>query len=107
MMSPTNRFIAVLYTVFGVWIFAVGYFGLSPQVEFALRMLILTASVVLVVYALFKRNLPFVLISVGLFTETYDMSQRMLTWIGTPLVIGGFLLLWWNHRRTTSRPTIA
>jgi LPXTG-motif cell wall-anchored protein len=105
MMSPQNRFIAVLYAVFGAGVVAISLFGMSPQIEFAIRMLVLTAAVVLLVNALFRRDLAFVLISVGLFIETVDLSQRILIWIGTALVIGGFFL-WWK-RRNTVRPTIA
>jgi hypothetical protein len=106
MMSPTNRVVAALYTVVVLGIFAVAYFGMSPQFEFALRMCILTASILIIVYGFFRRNLSAILVGAGLFVEAYDMTNRFFLYAGMALALGGFGLLWWKHRETPPRSTV-
>jgi len=102
----TNRWITVLYAVIGIWLFAIAYFGPNERLAFALRMLVLTASVVLAVYGLFRRDLSILMIGGGLFLETIDPSKRILIHAGIALFLGGVALMWWKHRKNMiSRPT--
>jgi hypothetical protein len=108
MMSPTNRFIAVLYTVFGLGIIAIVYFGVgsNSQLANALRIFLATAAVFVAVHAVFRRSLPALLVAAGLAAWAVDAftQQRILTYVGIALFLGGFLLLARTRRNATPRP---
>lgn len=105
MLSPTNRFIAVLYAVFGLGIFAVAYFGVgsNSQLANALRIFLATAAVFVAVYGIFRRSLPALLVAAGLAAWAVDafMQQRILTFVGIALFLGGFFLLARSRRNLT------
>ncbi|MEO8910640.1 MAG: hypothetical protein ABI408_10500 [Gemmatimonadaceae bacterium] len=102
MMSPTNSFVAVLYAVVALAIVAITYFGPNAQVEQTLRLLVLTASVVIVVHGFFRRNPAFLLFGAGLFLEVIDPSKRILFYVGLTLFLAGFALHWARHRKIHS-----
>ncbi len=105
MKSPTNRFIAVLYTVFGLGVFAMAYFGVgsNSQLANALRIFLATAAVFVAVHAVLRRNLPALLVAAGLTAWSVDafMPQRILTFVGFALFLAGFFLLARSRRNMT------
>lgn len=104
-MSPTNRFIAVLYTVFGLGILAIAYFG--GDLANALRIGLSTAAIFVAVRGVFRRSIPLLLIAAGLAAWAVDAfaQQRILTYVGIALLLGGFVLLARAQRNATPHST--
>lgn len=97
-MSPTNRFIAVLYTVFGVGIFAIAYsgIGVDSPVFSALRIFVATGAVFIAVHGILRRSAPALLIAAGLAVQAFGFfaaPNRLYTYVGIALFLGGFFLL--------------
>lgn len=107
MMSSNGRLMAVLYAVFALGVFAITYFNPGPQLELALRMVVVTGAVFIAVNGILRRD-PLVLVaaagagvlSFGLFT-----TQRVFFYIGTALLLGAILLATRKRNTTTPRPT--
>ena len=70
----------------------------SWRVEFALRMLVMTAGIVLAIRGLFRRDIPCLLVGTGLVIATYDMSKRWLGWLGMTLSLAGFCWMAYQHK---------
>jgi len=106
-MSPNNRTIAVIYAVFGLMVFAITYLNPGPQFELALRMVMVTGAVFVGVNGLFRRDVSALLVAAGLGVESYGLftAQRIFTYVGIALFLGGFLLLVRRHNTTTPRPS--
>ena len=111
MMSTTNRINAVMYTVIGIVVLAIGYS--MNGVEFALRLFALTSSVFLITYSLFRRSLPFFLIGAGVLIETGgellvgSVNPRIFSYSGLAIIFAGLFLLVRSKRATSTPPTEA
>ena len=103
MMSSNNRIIAVLVAVFGLALVAIFLFNPGPQLELALRMLIVTGAVFVAVNGLFRRDPAALTVAVGLGVLSFGLftSQRAFLYAGLVIVLGGFFLL---SRRTKTIP---
>jgi hypothetical protein len=100
MMSPTNRFTAVLYTVIGLGIVAIMYFGGGDnRLADTLRILLATIAAVLLGIGLVRRDIPLLVVTAGLAAWSVDtfnpqqISRHVLPYIGTVLFLGGIFLM--------------
>ena len=113
MMSPQNRFIAVLYTVIGLGIFAIAYFGVAAesQLAYAARILLATLTACLVGAGIVRRDIPLLVMTAGLAAWSVDtfnpqqVPQHVLPYVGIVLFLGGFYLMSRKYRSTTPRTT--
>lgn len=112
MMSPTNRFTAVLYTVFGLGIVAIMYFGGGDnRLADTLRILLATLAAVLAGIGIVRRDIPLLVVTAGLAAWSVDtfnpqaVPRHVLPYLGTVLFVGGFYLTSRKYRSTSPRTT--
>ena len=73
----------ILYAGVGIGILVLSLFGdasseVGFRIEFALRMLVMTAGIVIGVRGVVKKDVAFLLIGAGFVVATYDLSNRWL-----------------------------
>lgn len=110
MMSRTNRFTAVLYTVIGLGIFAIAYFGVAAesQLAYATRILLATLTACLFGAGIVRRDIPLLVMTAGLAAwsvDTFNPQQHVLPYVGIVLFLGGSYLMSRKYRSTTPRTT--
>jgi hypothetical protein len=107
-MSPTNRFTAVLYSVFGLGVLALTYS--MNGLELAFRLFGLTSSVFLIAHSLFRRSLPFFLIGAGVFVAlggallVGSVNPMIFSYSGFAIVFAGLFLLARSFKKATPTP---
>lgn len=104
-MSPANRLITVIYAVFGLAVFAITYFNPGSQFELAMRMVIVTAAVFIAVNGLFRRDPLALLAAGGAGVLAYGIftTQRIFSYVGMALLLGGVILAARKYNATTPR----
>jgi hypothetical protein len=104
MMSPTNRFIAVLYTVFGLMILAVAFLAPNPRLLFLFQIVIATGAIFVAVQGVFRRDIAALVVAAGLGSLAVDAfaPNPIFRYLGFVLFLGGFYLLTRRHKTTTT-----
>jgi hypothetical protein len=111
MISTTNRFTAVFYTVISLGVLAITWPMNGPELAF--RLLALTLSIFLMTRSLFRRSLPFGLIGAGVFVatggplEVGSVNPMIFLYSGFAIVFVGLFLLLRSKRETPPPPTKA
>ncbi len=110
MTRPSNRFIAILITLLGfAGVFAIAYSGAGTDSApaQAARILLATLTAFVAGSAIVRRDLPGLLIAAGLIAWSVDTfySQRVLTYVGIALFLGGFFLMSRRYRKTAAGTT--
>jgi hypothetical protein len=110
MTSPNNRSTPIIFAVFGLAMFAIAFFGVGADSQFAYatQILIATAAVFIGVQGLFLRD-PIILLmgaSAGVLAYGVFNRERIVTYIGMAVFLGAFLLMTRKYKKLgTPRPT--
>jgi len=98
----------ILYAGVGIGILVLSLFGdasseVGFRIEFALRMLVMTAGIVIGVRGVVKKDVAFLLIGAGFVVATYDLSNRWLMYLGMAMWLSGFIAVGY---RKTPKPSV-
>jgi uncharacterized MnhB-related membrane protein len=107
MISPTNRFIAVIYAVFGIMFFAVILIGPSARLDVVLQVIVTSSAIWLAIHSIFRRDMIELLIAAGLGCYAVTLLPVSFNpvgfgYVGAGITVAGFLLL---MRRSKNKTT--